>query len=80
MRHARERAVVAAVAPMAGALGLEAVAEGVERADQVDELIRLGYPLAQGFHFGRPMPATTLRGTFLSPAADRVRPAGRVRA
>jgi diguanylate cyclase (GGDEF)-like protein len=72
MRNPRERAVVAAVAPMAEALDLEAIAEGVEHADQVPELIRLGYPLAQGYHFGRPMPAAELQATLALTARRRL--------
>ena len=57
----RERAVVAAIAPMAAALQMTAVAEGVESAVQAEELGVLGYPLAQGFHFGRPVDADAMR-------------------
>jgi diguanylate cyclase (GGDEF)-like protein len=57
----RERAVAAAIAPMASALRMTAVVEGVETAAQADELAALGYPLAQGFHFGRPVEAARLR-------------------
>ncbi|SNY39135.1 diguanylate cyclase (GGDEF) domain-containing protein [Paractinoplanes atraurantiacus] len=39
-----------------GGLRLEAVAEGVETAEQAARLHQLGYRLAQGFHFARPMP------------------------
>jgi EAL domain-containing protein (putative c-di-GMP-specific phosphodiesterase class I) len=35
-------------------LGLEAVAEGVETAEQAEALSRRGYRLLQGYHFGRP--------------------------
>lgn len=38
-------------------LGLTVVAEGVERADQVDALRELGCDIAQGYHYGRPMAA-----------------------
>ncbi len=38
-------------------LRIEAVAEGVETADQAHRLHKLGYRYAQGFHFARPMPA-----------------------
>ena len=36
-------------------LGLETIAEGVERADQVAHLRALGCRLAQGYYFARPM-------------------------
>ena len=39
----------------AARLGLTAVAEGVETAEQAAELYRLRYELAQGYHFGRPV-------------------------
>jgi diguanylate cyclase (GGDEF)-like protein len=38
-------------------LRIEAVAEGVETAEQAQRLHQVGYQLAQGFHFARPMPA-----------------------
>jgi diguanylate cyclase len=38
-------------------LRIEAVAEGVETADQAFRLHQMGYRLAQGFHFARPMAA-----------------------
>ncbi|GIF20581.1 diguanylate cyclase (GGDEF)-like protein [Actinoplanes tereljensis] len=38
-------------------LRIEAVAEGVETAEQAERLHRVGYRLAQGFHFARPLPA-----------------------
>jgi len=37
-------------------LRIEAVAEGVETAEQADRLYAVGYRFAQGFHFARPMP------------------------
>ncbi len=56
-RKAEDQAVVKAILAMASALDIEVVAEGVERPEQADLLKALGCPLAQGFHFGRPMPA-----------------------
>jgi len=45
---------------IADGLRLQAIAEGVETAEQAAELLRLGYRFAQGYHFGRPMPAKAL--------------------
>jgi EAL domain-containing protein (putative c-di-GMP-specific phosphodiesterase class I) len=42
---------------MAGALNIEVLAVGVERAGQAEALKEMGCRLAQGFHFGRPVPA-----------------------
>jgi EAL domain-containing protein (putative c-di-GMP-specific phosphodiesterase class I) len=36
------------------------IAEGIENADELDELIRLTVPLGQGFYLGRPDPAMRL--------------------
>jgi EAL domain-containing protein (putative c-di-GMP-specific phosphodiesterase class I) len=48
--------ILRAAVSMAGALGLEAVAEGVEDSADEAELIQMGYRLAQGYLFARPMP------------------------
>jgi len=53
----QQAVVVAALIGICDGLGLQAVAEGVETADQADELHRLGYRYAQGYLYGRPMPA-----------------------
>jgi diguanylate cyclase (GGDEF)-like protein/PAS domain S-box-containing protein len=46
--------IVAAIVNLADTLELEAIAEGVETADQVERLQSLGCRLAQGFYFSRP--------------------------
>ena len=43
-----------------GAIGLTAVAEGIEDKEQAAMLIQLGCPLGQGFLFGRPAPLASL--------------------
>ena len=64
--HDREdEAIVNMILSLATALDLQVVAEGVETADQLDQLRRLGCALMQGFYFGRPMPAEQTRN-FLS--------------
>jgi len=53
----RHAVIATALIRVSEGLGLVAVAEGVETAEQAAELYRLGYQLAQGYHFGRPVPA-----------------------
>ena len=48
--------VLRTLADLAGHLGIEVVAEGVEEPEQRDALVRSGVGLAQGFLFGRPAP------------------------
>src|SRR5581483_11907274 len=47
----------AAIMAIGERLGLEVVAEGIERPEQIESLQSLGFDLGQGFFFGRPMPA-----------------------
>ena len=42
---------------LASSLGIDHLAEGIERADQLDYLVDQGAGLGQGFLFGKPMPA-----------------------
>ncbi len=49
-----DSAIVAAVIGLARTLDLQAVAEGVETAEQLDALVRLGCDAAQGYWFARP--------------------------
>ncbi len=55
-----DTAIVTAIISLGRALGLRAVAEGVETRRQLDELRRLGCDRAQGFMFARPRPAALL--------------------
>jgi predicted signal transduction protein with EAL and GGDEF domain len=59
-RDPRQAALVRAIVELCQALDLDTVAEGVETAAQARRLVELGCELAQGFHFGRPMPASEL--------------------
>ncbi|GAB1691415.1 putative bifunctional diguanylate cyclase/phosphodiesterase [Krasilnikovia sp. M28-CT-15] len=51
----RHAVIATALINVSTGLGLTAVAEGVETAEQAAELHRLGYRLAQGYHFGKPV-------------------------
>jgi diguanylate cyclase (GGDEF)-like protein/PAS domain S-box-containing protein len=52
--------LAAAIMAIGAQLGLEVVAEGIERPEQIAALQRLGFDLGQGFLFGRPMPSRAL--------------------
>lgn len=75
-RDAEDSSIVAAVVNLAHNLGLSAVAEGVETAEQSRRVQLVGCDLAQGFYFAAPEPAS-LKGT----ATRRLlpRPAGSTR-
>ena len=53
-------AIVTSIIAMAHAVDLTVIAEGVETERQLDVLQRLGCDQAQGFYFGRPIPAPDL--------------------
>jgi diguanylate cyclase len=50
----RQAVICTALIQVANGLGMSAIAEGVETAEQAAELYRLGYRLAQGHHFAHP--------------------------
>ena len=53
-------AIVTAAVSLAHSLGLRLVAEGVETADQLERLRKLGCDDCQGYHVCQPLPAATL--------------------
>ncbi len=52
--RAESVAVIRAIIALAGSLGIELIAEGVETQSQRDRLLELGCTYAQGFLYGRP--------------------------
>jgi diguanylate cyclase (GGDEF)-like protein len=65
VRH--DRALLTMLIQLGRLFGLQVVAEGIERPDQVDLLRELGCELGQGYLLGRPMSVDAL--------AERLRPA-----
>jgi diguanylate cyclase (GGDEF)-like protein/PAS domain S-box-containing protein len=57
---AAPEAILAAVAALGSALGLQVLAEGVETAEQVELARRVGCTSAQGYQLSRPVVAETL--------------------
>jgi diguanylate cyclase (GGDEF)-like protein/PAS domain S-box-containing protein len=72
-RSVEDAAVVRAILSLARTFGMEVVAEGIERPEEVAELKELGCPMGQGYYFSRPLAAEALAARI---AADRA--AGRV--
>ena len=59
--------ILRAAVSMAAAFALDAVAEGIEREDDAVALAGMGYRLAQGFHFARPLPEKDAAALLIAP-------------
>jgi diguanylate cyclase (GGDEF)-like protein/PAS domain S-box-containing protein len=73
-RDGDQSILTAGIIDLAGSLRLMAVAEGIERGDQLEQLIAMGCELGQGFYFARPLDPDALilaleSGAMLAPAA-----------
>ena len=55
-----DEAIVSGTVSLAHALGVTAVAEGVETSDQYAMLKELGCDLAQGYYFAKPLPSEAM--------------------
>jgi EAL domain-containing protein (putative c-di-GMP-specific phosphodiesterase class I) len=60
VQNGEDEAIVKAVITLGSSMGMKVVAEGVEDAEQLKTLQRYGCDQIQGYHFGRPMPASAV--------------------
>ena len=70
------QAIIAATIAMARSLGLKVLAEGVETEAQAQRLRELRCDQAQGYLFGKPVPADDFARTWLRPAPGKAPPQG----
>ncbi len=71
---AGESALASAIVKLGEALHLETVAEGIEDPEQMDQLVRLGCGLGQGYYFAKPLNADALT-SFLNEVSSDARAA-----
>jgi diguanylate cyclase (GGDEF)-like protein len=69
--ESEQRVIVRALSGLASGLRLQAVAEGVETAEQAHRLFQYGYRYAQGYHFAAPLSAEKFAETVAPPREDR---------
>jgi FOG: EAL domain len=65
-----DESLIAAIVAMANALGISTIAEGVERPEQVDRLVKLGCEIAQGFFYSRPVHPSRIPRLIRHPSLD----------
>jgi diguanylate cyclase (GGDEF)-like protein/PAS domain S-box-containing protein len=81
MENDDDLGIVRAVIGLGRSLGLMVIAEGVETDEQCKRLVTLGCSEGQGYHFGKPMPASDFRSILLGVEAQqtvRVGPGRRI--
>jgi diguanylate cyclase len=74
----KDAAIAANLVTLAHALGVLAIAEGIESDGQLSSLKGLGCDLAQGFLFAKPMPPAQLRNVLAGSFGDLIEPTSAV--
>ena len=67
----KDAEIVLAMIDLTHALGLKAVAEGVETAEQLTQLCNMGCDFAQGYYFSEPLPSEELAVILAEDLTDR---------
>lgn len=70
----KDAAIAASIIQLAHNLGLKVVAEGVERAEQVEMLQQMDCDIAQGYYFSRPIPAEAVPSFPVRQPLEMIRP------
>jgi len=78
LENRQSRKIVTAVVGLGQSLGLQVVAEGVESEAQAELLRSIGCQLAQGFLFGRAVPASSVPVLLAAPLAEISQQRGRL--
>jgi EAL domain-containing protein (putative c-di-GMP-specific phosphodiesterase class I) len=73
MEGVEDAAIVEGVIRLAHSLGLDVVAEGVEHAEQADQLREWGCETGQGYHFDRPLPPAEIAARLFEQNGDSER-------
>ena len=68
VHDAKDATITASLVNLAHALGLVAIAEGIESHGQLTSLQAFGCDLGQGYLFARPMPADQLKNLLVNGA------------
>jgi EAL domain-containing protein (putative c-di-GMP-specific phosphodiesterase class I) len=63
---------VRSIVQLGRSLHLDVVAEGIEDAEQAEELLRMGVPSGQGYYFARPLEPEGFAGLLALPASLRL--------
>ncbi len=66
--------ILRAVTLMGHSLGIRVTAEGVETADQLEALAKIGCDFAQGFHIAKPLPPSQATEWIAERLADSATP------
>jgi diguanylate cyclase (GGDEF)-like protein/PAS domain S-box-containing protein len=74
----KDAAIAANLVTLAHALGVLAIAEGIESDGQLTSLRDLGCDLAQGFLFAKPMPAAQVQSVLAGGFGDLIEPSSAV--
>jgi EAL domain-containing protein (putative c-di-GMP-specific phosphodiesterase class I) len=72
--EAKDAAITANLVTLAHALGVLAIAEGIESNGQLASLRGLGCDLAQGYLFARPLPAGQIRDVLAGGFGELIEP------